>query len=491
MQAGDGTVATRIADLLEKRGDLEGAIRILEKLAEGGDKSTRDRLTKAFAKQLNVDAIRQRIASGDQLAVKLLPEVLAKRRDVQSLEDLTKHTDRRRAASASAWLALLLATGGDLNALRKRAETGDYAAQRQLAKLLAKQGDMEGLRRREEAGDLDASNEIRNLLVERQDIRGLRERIAKGDEASVGPLADLLAAQDDYRAALAVVLEWEGRQVACADPEEIRSQLTPPPRKGISKPDRRVARLLARLGDKTALRERAAAGDPFAEAPLVDLLVESGEVESAIELLQARGQSGKLSQTASKRLPDLLAMQGDVEGLQELVAENLEGAAPRLLPLLIERGDRQAAWDLLCERTRMGEQWAATKLTIFLWSVDGIDELEEWLDAGNAQVYWAFAEVLVAYNEFESALNILWARPTARGNSTMSVSRDLAEILASQDNIDGLRAEVLRANYAATTRLVHMLSKQDPAAADKLERYGLNVDGSIPGEGYDDPSAST
>ena len=99
--AGDEDAAGRLAELLQRRGDLDG----LRAAADAGDEDAAGRLAGLLDERGDLDGLRARADAGDE---------------------------RRRQR-----LVELLAGRGDLDGLRARADAGDEAAARQLAKLLA------------------------------------------------------------------------------------------------------------------------------------------------------------------------------------------------------------------------------------------------------------------------------------------------------------------------------------------------------------------
>ncbi len=135
--AGDGDAAYQLAELLERRGDLEG-LRALEReayadaaglLEERGDLDGVEQI------------LRARADAGDMGAASGLAYVLEERRgDLDGAEQIL-----RTLADAGDWhaaerLAGLLERRGDLDGLRVRADVGDGPAGRYLPGLLAKQG---------------------------------------------------------------------------------------------------------------------------------------------------------------------------------------------------------------------------------------------------------------------------------------------------------------------------------------------------------------
>jgi hypothetical protein len=53
----------------------------------------------------------------------------------------------------------------------------------------------------------------------------------------------------------------------------------------------------------------------------------------------------------------------------------------------------------------------------------------------------------------------------------------LVELLADQGDLNGIELEVLRGNRAARRRIIDLVAARNPAAAERLRRNGLNLDG--------------
>jgi hypothetical protein len=119
---------------------------------------------------------------------------------------------------------------------------------------------------------------------------------------------------------------------------------------------RRLAELLAERGDLDGLRGRADAGDVDAAFRLAGLLDEAGDLDGAARILRALADAG--DRQAASRLADLLAARGDVDGLRTRADADDEYAAARLADLLAERGDL----DELRTRAGAGDAYAAQRL---------------------------------------------------------------------------------------------------------------------------------
>jgi hypothetical protein len=193
--AGDGSAAEGLAELLKERGDLDGAEQIWRARADAGDEYAAEGLADLLAERGDLDGLRIRADAGDKVAAGRLADLLAERGDLDGLRARADAGDEYAAEG----LADLLQERGDLDGAeqiwRARADAGDEVAARRLAGLLAGRGDLDGLRTRADAGDGYAALWLANLLQQRGDLDGLRTRADAGDEAAASWLADLLAEQ--------------------------------------------------------------------------------------------------------------------------------------------------------------------------------------------------------------------------------------------------------------------------------------------------------
>ena len=101
---------------------------------------------------------------------------------------------RRPATPPRGWLSCW-PSAATWTELRARADAGDRDAARRLAELLAERGDLDGLRARADAGDRYAARRLAGLLAERGDLDELRARADTGDRDAALRLADLLMKQ--------------------------------------------------------------------------------------------------------------------------------------------------------------------------------------------------------------------------------------------------------------------------------------------------------
>ena len=421
--AGDESAAQQLADLLSKRGDLDGAAQILRALADGDNRHAVTLLADQLEELGDLDGaaqiLRARADAGDEYAAMRLARLLAERGDLDGLRARADAGDR----AASRKLAMLLAERGDLDGLRARADAGDRAAALLLADLLADRGDLDGLRARADAGDRHAALLLADLLADRGDLDGaaqiLRARADAGDEHAAQQLADLLADRGDLDGAAQIL-----HARADAGDEHAARQLV---------------RLLAERGDLDGLRTRADAGDKAAAWRLAELLADRGDLDG----LRARADAG--DECAARRLADLLAGLGDLDGAAQILRARADGGgvseALRLAGLLADRGDL----DGLRTRADAGDVFAAMGLAELLADRGDLDGLRARADANDRN---------------------------ARGR--------LAEFLAERGDLDGLRARAVVGDLDAAQRLTNLLIEQGrDQEAQQLYRFGLNPDGSI------------
>ena len=476
-----GRAARRLAGLLAERGDLDGAIQILRARADAGDGYAAERLAGLLAERGDLDGLRARADAGDRAAAERLADLLAERGDLDGLRARADAGDR----AAAERLADLLAERGDLDGLRARADAGDAAAARRLADLLAERGDLDGaiqiLRARADADDGFAARRLADLLAERGDLDGaiqiLRARADAGDWAAAERLAGLLAERGDLDGlrARADAGSWAAAE--------------------------RLADLLAERGDLDGLRARANAGDGFAARRLAGLLSERGDLDGAIQILRARADAGDAD--AADPLARLLEGRGDLDGAIQILRGLGVGdraAARRLARLLAERGDL----DGLRARADAGDGYAADRLAGLLAERGDLDGLRARADAGD----YAATSQLIERGDLDGAIQILRARADAGDGFA---ARRLARLLAERGDLDGLRAradagdadaarrlagllsergdldgaiQILRARADAgdadAGRLAELLTQQGRSQeAERLRRFGLNLDGSV------------
>ena len=322
---GDYFASDYLADLLTDRGDVDEAVQVLRTSAAVGNWAAVQRLARLLADRGDVDeavqVLRTSADAGDDFAARRLAELLADRGDVDEAMQILRTLADRGDQDAARRLADLLADRGDVDGamqiLRTLADRGIWDAGRRLADLLADRGDLDELRARADAGDRPAAFKLADLLAERGDLDGLRARTDAGDGIAALRLADLLTERGDQDGTVRAL--W-----ISADAGERQAAV-------------RLARLLAERGDGPGLRARADAGDYSADVQLADLLAKRGDLDG----LRARTDAGNWA--AAERLAGLLAERGDFDELRARAAAGDWIIARRLTDLLTKEGRREEA----------------------------------------------------------------------------------------------------------------------------------------------------
>jgi hypothetical protein len=371
---GDGDAAWRLAGLLDRRGDQDGAEQALRISADAGDTRATWELSGLLAERGDLEGAAQVMRASidaesgldaalgiDNAAAEHLGRLLAEHGDLDRLRTLA---DGRHWHVAER-LADLLAERGDLDELRAWADAGDGYAAWKLAVMLDNRGDQDGAIQvlRPHADHWFAAERLAVLLYVRGDLDGLRERADAGDGWAAEYLARLLEERGDRDGAIQVL---RARADTC-DPYAAQ----------------RLAGLLARHGDLDGLRERADAGDREAAERLADLLAERGDLE-----LSARADAG--DRHAAERLAELLVERGDLDGLRERADAGDWWAAGQLAELLARRGDLGG----LRARADAGGWEAAGQLAGLLARRGDLDGLRARTDAGDGQAAGQLAELL-------------------------------------------------------------------------------------------------
>ena len=284
--AGDGAAARQLAELLVERGDLDE----LRARADAGDGEAASQLAGLLREREYLDGLRAWTDVGDDPATaRRLAGLLLRRGDLDGAAQVMGAQADAGDEWAPIQLAGLLRERGDLDGLRARADAGDRAAARQLAGLLRERGDLDGLRARADAGDGEAASQLAGLLVEREYLDGLRAWTDVGDDpATARQLAGLLRERGDLDGLRARADAGDGvaaRQLAGllrerGDLDGLRARADADDREAA----RQLAGLLVERGDLDGLRARIDAGDGDAVWRLVELLIEQGRGEEAERL---------------------------------------------------------------------------------------------------------------------------------------------------------------------------------------------------------------
>ena len=324
--AGDEHAARQLAELLARRGDLDG----LRARADAGDEHAAERLAGLLADRDDLDGLRARADAGDRYAARELAELLEARGDLAGAAQILRaaaDTGDEHAAERLAALLADLAKRDDVDEaaqkLRAAADTGDEHAAERLAALLA------DLAKRDDLGEVaqDAAREAGRVALQarrpgraprtgrrRRQIRHLAAgRPAQGtrrrgrDRPDAARRIRRLRRRRDRDAWEMATLLWRGeldllRKLADA---------------GDRYAARRLAELLEKRGDLDGLRARADAGDEHAAWQLARLLSERGDLDGAAQILRTRADAG--DEHAAWELARLLSERGDLDGAAQIL----------------------------------------------------------------------------------------------------------------------------------------------------------------------------
>ncbi|GFJ81311.1 hypothetical protein [Phytohabitans houttuyneae] len=421
--SGDSDIDSRLASLLDREGRSEEIIDLMRPHMDAGGPDSSPHFAMLLAEHGRIDELRQRVAAGDEWAVRPLADWLA---DNACIEELTALVDSRRAYAPldySDWLTETLFELGRVDELRVRADAGDRSAPWRLAELLIAQGRMRDLQERVEAGDHAATWRLAQHLEGQGRVDEAIEMLrAWGDAAGAGGL-------------LAGLLAKQTRTAEAID------ALRPSVEAGDLTARHAFADLLVKHGRIDELRQRAGAGDDYATWRLVDLLIGHGQLDEAIHALQALAGTGDWP--ANRRLDELLADEGRLDALRERADAGHEQAARRLADLLAGQGDI----DGLRARADAGDSHALWRLRDLLAGQGRAGELKERADAGDHEA-----------------------------------AKRLTNLLAEQERIDELRAEVDAGTHGAAERLIAAITARgglDRYSAAHVSAFGFTADGAV------------
>ena len=390
-------------------------------------------------------------------------------------------------------LADWLARNNCANELRQRADLGDKEAARELAMWLSASGELDELRRRADAGDEYAghwffgSPNDRDLLFSARKTHpahSLCRRLVDRyyDLKRIDKVRELANFGDSYARR-----RLSGWLIANAAIDELRRRAD----EGDTIAGRRLALWLLKGRRIDELRKRSDAGDPNANRPLADLLVENGEVEE----LRQRADAGNSS--AMRHLADLLVASGEIDELRRRADLGDKYMRGRLVHWLVKEGRidelrqradsgdrsarrRLAVWlaenndvDELLERAESGEEEASVTLELWLAAHGYLDELRD--RAGT--VSEAHASNLLVDGLYDNDQVAELRRLADNGNSRAR-SR-LAEWLARNGEISGLRDRTLIGDTEAAERLLSLARMNRITDGDRLVKFGLEADGVV------------
>jgi len=400
--AGDAGAVWQLTGLLIRQDRIGEAIDVIRPQADADHPNAARVLTDLLAQQGRLDELRERAATGDELSLWRLADLLADRGAAEELTILidAHHSVPHFAYAVSGWLADVLADQGRLDTLRARADAGEPSAGFRLAESLIERGDLQELRTRIEAGDRPATLRMAQHLEGSgridQAIDVLRDR-AGGDVALLCELVHLLARQGRTDEAITAARMAAGTGDG--------SQLDD---------------LLVIHGHLDELRARADDGDTYAAFRLATLLEERGRTDEAIDLIRACADAG--DNGARVRLADLLAEHGHIEELRVRADAGDEESANRLSHLLARQGS--------------------------------IDELQARAAAGDSSAAWSLVNVLVEHGRVDELKE-------RADNGDQNAARHLIDLLTEQCRIDELQAEVDAGTHGAAERLTALRTGRD------------------------------
>ena len=375
--AGDGYAAAatgRAAGRARRPGRGE---QVLRARADAGDRAAAWRLAELLAERGDLDGLRARADAGDGDAAWRLAELLAERGDLDGAARPGRRRRRgcRPAAGRAAGRARRPGRGRQM--LRARADAGDEDCRLRLAELLAERGDLDEaeqiLRAAADAGDEDAAWRLAELLAKRGDLDGRqicgpgrrrRRGMPPGGWPSCWPSAATWtggaarpgrrrrrgcrraagrAAGRARRPGRAARPGRRRRRVRRRAAGRAAGQARRPGR--AARPGRRRRRVRRRAAGRAAGRARrpGRAARPGrrrrrdAARRLADLLAERGDLDG----LRARADAG--DGYAAWRLAELLAGRGDLDGLRARADAGDGTAARRLADLLTKQGRGEEA----------------------------------------------------------------------------------------------------------------------------------------------------
>jgi hypothetical protein len=461
-----GYAARQLGMLLGQRGDMDEAREILRPWAEAGDWRAAHRLRRLFAEHGDMDQAEQMLCAaadaGEGVASQDLAKLLAQRGDAGGLRARADAGD----GNAAEHLAELLTQRGDLDQLRARAAAGDSYAAYRLAELLAQRGDLDDatqvMRARVDAGDEDARWRLAKLLAQRGDMGELRARADAGDYSAAEELSRLLAERGEL--------------------DELRARADAGDSLCVWRAATQLADLLADRGDLGELRARADAGDDVADGRLSRLLADRGELDE----LRARADAGR--KDAAFWLGQLIAKRGNQDELEAAADGGDATSALELARQLIMRGELDRAAQRV--RTVIRAWWdvgdydeaqmLAKDFADLLSDRGALDQLRIEADGGSKFAAYRLAQGLAEGGDLDGAAWILQARADAGDRDAPQV---LAPLLADAGNLQDLLNQA-NAGDGDPEQLVFLLvkllnSQGRGEEAERLRRFGLNVDGSI------------
>lgn len=231
------------------------------------------------------------------------------------------------------------------------------------------------------------------------------------------------------------------------------------------------------------LREASRLGDPTADAAIVRLSIQAGDLATAEEVAGELRAKGDLPLEAWEAIARLAAEQGDVEGALETLASVPDEAADadqRALAaalLLNSYGRREQAIEVLADRARQGDADAAVWARRAALQIDGLDfqgasrtaaeGLESHPTDPGLMLLRSLAEL--AQEADNPAAAIAGVNEALAASDARPEVRELGEILARHSRAETSRAEYVSALSSLTTRHPTLLPAWRPLVNAHLE----------------------
>lgn len=477
--AGEWGGAYSLGSLLLRRGDVEGAVAVWRAHSD------------------------PRLGPGAWLLAEPLAEIFKENGDIDgAVEILRAHADVGEQSAAHA-LSDLLAERGDLETLRNRADAGEWQAASRLAPILAERGEVNELRARTDRGDVEAASKLAGLLAEHGDpdeaINVLRVFADKDSDAAV-QLAGLLInrgraneaidalrkpAEADWYVAcwLAHLHTEQGETQAALDVLRPHARTRYHDDDGFEHVGPRLAELLVASGNIDELRERADAGDGYAEYRLDEYLADSGDLDA----LRTRAQAGRWR--AARRLADLGDADGAIAALRRGADVGDLEAAVQLADLLAVHRSAEEAIEALYTALNIVSDTdgrdidedvlaaAIHKFEDLLEKTGGTEALRSAAEQGDIGAADRLSRQMADRGDFQGAVQVI--RPFA-DNGDVGAALWLVKLIVQSGDLDALRARVDEGDWYAADQLPRLLATQgrhDDARC--VVQFGLNPDGSI------------
>ncbi|MGW5647012.1 hypothetical protein ACWEV3_26375 [Saccharopolyspora sp. NPDC003752] len=216
---------------------------------------------------------------------------------------------------------------------------------------------------------------------------------------------------------------------------------------------------------------------PHAASRLVNLLVERGLLEQAIELSTTPHIS--LDEEAFRKLVATIAESRGAESaiahLQRLLADDLTAFnASTAKALLADQLAALGRWQETRELLREGGPWARNWLPEHFARNGNLDLLRRLADTGNGTARYELIRLLLDLGKDREAMKLLRST-TISGDMT---AQKLARLLADRGKLAELRGRAARGDRHCSQQLVRLAQQAAFPDARRLLLHGLSTDGS-------------